>query len=166
MSRRSGSRSSKRRILDTQEDDDEEEEEDGPLVVRRRSSAPSQEDDDDEEEEDMDEKEMNFAFSQQIPEASQTVFPERANERRNLEEMDRDARDKALSSLSRLMLFKALDHEPMDRAKTIKDAGLSGDRISSAAYQEVASRFQNVFGFEIKQSKFLVGVKQHWHCEF
>jgi hypothetical protein len=145
MSRRSGSRSSKRRIK-TQEDDDEEVEfEEGPAVVRRRSSAPSQEEEEEEEEEDMVKQEMNFAFSQQNPEAFQTVLPERANERRNLEDMDRAARDKALSSLSRLILFKALDHEPIDRVKTIKDAGLSGDKISSAAYQEVASRFQNVW---------------------
>lgn len=148
MSRRTGSRSSKRRIS-TQDDEEEEE---GPLVVRPRSSAPSQEDDD---EDDMDEPEManhGFAFSQQNPEASQNVLPERSNERRHLEEMDSDARDKALMSLSRLILFKALDNEPIDRVKAIKDAGLSGDKISSAAYKEVASRFQNVFGFEIKQA--------------
>lgn len=159
-SRRTGSRSSKRRSISTQEKEDpDEEEEVGPVVIRRRRIAATQDNNDEDEEEEEDQQrggasQGDFCFSQQNPEFSQTVLPERANERRNLDYMDRDARDKALASLSRLILFKALDHEPIDRVKTIKDAGLSGgpNKISTAAYQEVASRFQNVFGFEIKQT--------------
>ncbi len=148
MSRQTSTRNSKRRI--------KEDEESPPPVRRRRSTLPSQDedvdDDDDNEVEPDVMNSQNFAFSQQVPEASQTVLPERANERRNLEVMDGDARDKALLSLSRLILFKSLDREPIDRLKTVKDAGIAGDKISSAAYQEVASRFKNVFGFELKQT--------------
>lgn len=155
MARQSLSRSSKRRIIATQEDDDEDVEHE---PIRRRISTQSQNDhdNDDDDDDDRDAKHgmssQGFSFSQQVPEASQTVLPARANELRNLEEMDRDARDKALLSLSRLILFKAFDHEPIDRLKAIKDAGIGSDRIASAAYQEVASRFKNVFGFELKQT--------------
>lgn len=150
---RSSTRSSKRRIVATQDDEDDDVEHE---PVRRRIATQSQNDDGDDDDHDHHGKHsMNtqgFSFSQQVPEASQTVLPARANERRNLEEMDRDARDKALLSLSRLILFKAFDHEPIDRLKAIKDAGIASDKIASAAYQEVASRFKDVFGFELKQT--------------
>lgn len=152
MSRQSRSRSSKRRIIATQEEDEADDEETPVPMSRRRIAPPSQDQDDDDHDEQEVVSSQGFAFSQQVPESSQTVLPERANERRNLEVMDRDAREKALLSLSRLILFKALDHEPIDRLKSIKDAGIAGDKISSAAYQEVASRFKNVFGFELKQT--------------
>jgi hypothetical protein len=37
---------------------------------------------------------QDFGFSQQAPEASQGVFPEKAAERRNLDQMDQASRDK------------------------------------------------------------------------
>eukprot|EP00934_Nitzschia_sp_Nitz4_P007432 Nitzschia sp. Nitz4//scaffold126_size65214//18056//19060//NITZ4_006149-RA/size65214-processed-gene-0.36-mRNA-1//-1//CDS//3329534668//7422//frame0 len=97
-------------------------------------------------------QDFGFALSQQVPEASQSVQPARQAERRNLDTMDPHERDRALTKLSRLLLFKALNQEPIDRLKTIKDAGLGDAKVSSAAYQEVASRFINVFGFELKQT--------------
>lgn len=138
---------SKRQALEEEEAEAETPE---PQNSRRRRTAPSQ----DEEEDDdvVFTGSQNFAFSQQAPEASQPVLPEKSNERRNLDYMDGKAREKALLALSRTILFKALVNEPIDRVKTVKDAGISGDKISSAAYQEVASRFQNVFGFELKRT--------------
>lgn len=132
--------------------DDSEEEVVGPQNPRRpRRTGPSPSEDE-ADNDDVVTGSQHFTFSQQVPEASQPVLPEKANERRNLDSMDGNARNKALLSLSRTILFKALDNEPIDRVKAIKDAGIAGDKISSAAYQEVASRFQNVFGFELKRS--------------
>ena len=154
------SRNKRQVILDDEDnDDDNEVETPEPPQSRRRRTAPSSRDDAADNGDDDDDEHVltgggsqHFAFSQQVPEFSQPVLPEKANERRNLDGMDSNARDKALLSLSRSILFKALDNEPIDRVKTVKDAGISGDKISSAAYQEVASRFQNVFGFDLKRS--------------
>lgn len=91
-------------------------------------------------------------FSQLLPEASQSVLPERPGERKNIEKLDRDAQEKYLSSVSRLILFRALEKEPIDRLKLTKDAGISGkDRIGSAAFQEASRRLRNVFGFELNR---------------
>jgi hypothetical protein len=57
-----------------------------------------------------------------------------------------------VTSLSRIMLFKALEREPIDRLKVLKDAGISNkDRIASAAFQEASERLFNVFGFEVSR---------------
>ena len=125
-------------------------------MPRRSSrSAPSQDDVEMVVEEEVFEggaSQEHFMFSQQVPEASQSVLPEKANERRKFDEMDPREREKALTSLSRHVLFKALDREPIDRLKAIKEAGINESRISGAIYQEVAQRFRNVFGFELKQT--------------
>lgn len=143
--------------VEEKEEKEEEEVQDVKPSPPKRSKKPSIEevndnDNDDPEDDETPERAFGFSLSQQIPEASQSVLPERAAERRNLENMDRHSRDKALTTLSRLILFKALDREPIDRLKAIKDAGLANAKISTAAYQEVASRFSNVFGFELKQT--------------
>ena len=93
----------------------------------------------------------DYMFSQQIPEASQGVPVERPSERRKLEEMDKVARDKAVTSISRLILFKALEREPIDRLKIIKEAGLNSVHVTGALFKEAADRLQNVFGFELKR---------------
>jgi hypothetical protein len=104
------------------------------------------------EEEDDDEVggTQGFSLSQLAPEPSQTVPIERAAERSNLDKLDKTAREKYLTSLSRLILFKALEREPIDRLKVIKDAGIdSSHRIGSAAFKEASERLRNVFGFDL-----------------
>jgi hypothetical protein len=127
-----------------------------PRRGSKRSRIQSQEDSDDEaqvmgEEEEEYDDDKNVMFSQQAPEASQAVQEERAGERNNLNLMDKGARDKAVSSLSRLILFKALEREPIDRLKVIKEAGLGSFRVSGALFQEAADRLRNVFGFELRR---------------
>lgn len=102
----------------------------------------------DEEEDDHDSKPL---FSQQAPEASQSVQDEKPSDRTNLDLMDKVARENAVTSLSRLILFKALEREPIDRLKVLKEAGLGSMRVTSAIFQEVADRLRNVFGFELKR---------------
>jgi hypothetical protein len=116
-----------------------------PPKSRRTRKVVAESDGDGEEE-----GEHVIMFSQQAPEASQAPVPARPADQRNLESMDPATRDKALSSLSRLVLFRALEREPIDRPKICKDAGLDAN-ISTAAFQEVAKRLRNVFGFELSR---------------
>mmetsp|Transcript_26591 Transcript_26591/g.57156 ORF Transcript_26591/g.57156 Transcript_26591/m.57156 type:complete len:312 (-) Transcript_26591:298-1233(-) len=96
-------------------------------------------------------------FSQLEPEASQSVPPERPGERKAIDRMDRQAQEKNLSAISRMILFRAFEKEPIDRLKIIKDAGTnanansSKERIGSAAFNEASRRLRNVFGFELNR---------------
>jgi hypothetical protein len=152
-------------------DDDEEEEERDAVVEspthsagtrrRRRGSSQKMSNHDGEEEDDDDDgggygddgqyrSGKSLGFTQEDPEPSQGVMLARPVEQRNLNNMDEEAREKHLTSLSRLILFRALEREPIDRLKAVKDAGINvKDKISSAAFQEAADRLRNVFGFEL-----------------
>eukprot|EP00339_Tiarina_fusa_P027181 CAMPEP_0117085592 /NCGR_PEP_ID=MMETSP0472-20121206/60149_1 /TAXON_ID=693140 ORGANISM="Tiarina fusus, Strain LIS" /NCGR_SAMPLE_ID=MMETSP0472 /ASSEMBLY_ACC=CAM_ASM_000603 /LENGTH=322 /DNA_ID=CAMNT_0004814869 /DNA_START=81 /DNA_END=1045 /DNA_ORIENTATION=- len=124
-----------------------EEEEERPRS--RRSTQSSQEEEDDNAEEDVGGDQ--FMFSQQVPEMSQNVAPERPSDRRNVDGMDPAAREKALTSVSRLILMKALERQTIDRLKIPKEASIADYRISSVAFQEATDRLHNVFGFELKR---------------
>ena len=91
-------------------------------------------------------------FSQLPPEASQSVLPEKVNEINNMNKLDNKAQEKYLSSLSRMILFRGFEREPIDRLKVTKDAGFAAkDRIASVAFQEASRRLRNVFGFELNR---------------
>jgi hypothetical protein len=65
-----------------------------------------------------------------------------------------------VTALSRSVLFRALEGEPIDRLKISKEAGISNDRISSAAFQEVSNRLGDVFGFELSRTpKYMSNIK-------
>jgi hypothetical protein len=142
-------RRSKRRQNDSdgEEEQDVGEESRSPAIRRRRRIAQGVNDDD---------GELlsggTLGFTQEDPEPSQGLMPARPVEQRNLESLDDEAREKHLTSLSRLILFRALEREPIDRLKIVKDAGINmKDKISSAAFQEAADRLRNVFGFELSR---------------
>jgi MAGE family len=120
---------------------------------RRRKGAKGKVEDDDEEEVEVDEVEENavMMFSSQVPEFSQNIQPARAFEKANLLKLGEEAREKAIKDLTRLILFKALAGEPIDRTKCVKEAGISDARISSAAFEEVNIRLRNCFDFELKR---------------
>lgn len=94
-----------------------------------------------------------MSFTQQAPEMSQGILPIKAAEQQNLERMKPEEREKALMDLTRLILFRALAGEPIDRLKCCKDAGIGPNqgKISSAAFAEAAERLKNVFGFAVKR---------------
>ena len=71
----------------------------------------------------------------------------------NLDQMDPAAREKLLTSLSRLILFRALEREPLERLKLAKEAGInnSEQRITTAAFQVASNRLANVFGFQLNR---------------
>mmetsp|Transcript_468 Transcript_468/g.1130 ORF Transcript_468/g.1130 Transcript_468/m.1130 type:complete len:320 (+) Transcript_468:201-1160(+) len=121
-------------------------------VTRRSAQAMRDPDDDDvmlEEEEEEESQSQDFSFSQQAPELSQSIGPAKASERNNLERMSEENKNKAVTDLSRLVLFRALAGEPLDRLKCAKDANISGERITSAAFEAVAQRLRNVFGWDL-----------------
>lgn len=92
---------------------------------------------------------VDFTFSSQAPELTQEILPVRATELSNLKNLNHEAREKVLQDLLRLILFKALAGEPIDRTKVIKEAGISDARISSAAFDEVNTRLQAIFDFKL-----------------
>jgi hypothetical protein len=91
-------------------------------------------------------------FTSQVPEMTQDIIQVKDFERMNLMGMSENQREKIVCDLSRLVLFKALAGDAIDRTKCIKEAGISSDaRISSAAFDEVKARLHNCFGFEVKR---------------
>jgi MAGE family len=122
-----------------------------PKATKRkgRSSRSKGNTSDDEVEADEDRKTLNF--SQVKCEPSQDIAPVKPSEQRNLDNLKPEEREKVLLDLSRLLLFKALAGEPIDRLKVAKEADVGQGRISSAAFAEAAERLHNVFGFELKR---------------
>ena len=163
MSRRSSRRSDEDEEEDMDVKDEEEEEESVPIATgrqnrksRKRSSASQRRiaDSDNEAAADEEEEEddpTSCLFHSQAPEMSQDIIEVKANERNNLMGMSESQREKAIGNLTRLVLFKALAGESIDRAKACKEAGISDARISSAAFDEVKIRLQNCFAFELKR---------------
>ena len=91
-------------------------------------------------------------FTSQQPEMTQEIIQVKDSERMKLMEMSENQREKTICDLSRLVLFKALAGDAIDRSKCIKEAGINNDsRISSAAFDEVNTRLNNCFGFEVKR---------------
>ena len=76
-----------------------------------------------EPEEYSDNEEMAMMFSQQMPEMSQALPEAKDREKQNLDSLDPHVREKLLTTLSRLLLFKALAGETIDkvREKTIEE---------------------------------------------
>jgi hypothetical protein len=113
-----------------------------------------QEEESEEEEEEEEEEEVEMMFSQMAPEASQPIHPVKLSERNNLENLGTDNKEKIIVALSRLILFKALEGEPIDRLATFKEANAdstTSDRIVSAVFDEAARNLSNVFGFELRR---------------
>jgi MAGE family len=111
-------------------------------------------DGDDSEDDTMNETatQKTMMFTSQQPEMTQEILQVKESERMKLMEMTANQREKAIRDLSRLVLFKALAGDSIDRSKCLKEAGISSDvRISSALFDEVNVRLQNCFGFEVKR---------------
>lgn len=100
------------------------------------------------------EEEVEMMFSQMAPEASQPIHPVKQSERTNLDKMRTENKEKVIVALSRLILFKALAGEPLDRLKLFKEANAdtgTSDRIATAVFDEAATNLRNVFGFELRR---------------
>jgi len=106
-----------------------------------------------EEEDDNHDKGGMMMFSQQAPEPSQSMAPAKANERAKLKSLNNAIQQKAITDLSRLLLFKAFAGEPIDRLKCAKEVlgdFTGADRVTSAVYEAAVQRLEAVFGFQVK----------------
>ena len=97
----------------------------------------------------------SFTFSQQLPETSQKMPDVKPRERNILEELDSATQDRMITDLSRTLLFKALNGDPIDRSKLAREAwgeNFSSDRGAfNAALKEAADRMQTVWGFRVRK---------------
>jgi MAGE family len=106
--------------------------------------------DDDADEEPMHGTTKAAMFTSQQPEMTQEIVHVKDWERTRLMEMSENQREKAIRDLSRLVLFKALAGDAIDRTKCTKESDINIDaRISSAAFEEVKVRLNSCFGFEM-----------------
>lgn len=106
------------------------------------------------EQHESDEEEVEMIFSQMPPEQSQPIHAVKQSERNNLESMASESKEKVIVALSRLVLFKALAGEPIDRLaawKEVNAGSTTNDRIVSAVFDEAATNLRNVFGFELRR---------------
>ena len=60
---------------------------------------------------------VSMMFSQQMPEMSQALPEVKDREKQNLDSLDPHVREKLLTTLSRLLLFKALTGETIDKVR-------------------------------------------------
>lgn len=107
-------------------------------------------DDDDDEDMDATNTEIQM-FTSQRPELTQEIAQVKAHERNKLSEMSENQREKMICDLTRLVLFKALAGDAIDKTKCIKEANITDSRVSSAVFDAVQKRLNDCFGFTLKR---------------
>ena len=120
----------------------------------RRDSQETIVDSDEENVEPMDlleDDDDTHLFHSQAPELTQDINPVKDAERTNLMKLSETQRETAIHDLSRLILFKAVTGDSVDRAKCIKDCQLQDAKITTAAFDEANLRLQHCFGFALKR---------------
>lgn len=105
----------------------------------------------------IDEHASQVSFSQVIPDASAGLPSVRASEQNNLNNLDPSTQNRIVTDLSRLLLFKALSGEPIDRTKITKEAW--GERytnyrgMTNIALDKSVERMKHVLGLDVKRVK-------------
>mmetsp|Transcript_28588 Transcript_28588/g.48597 ORF Transcript_28588/g.48597 Transcript_28588/m.48597 type:complete len:368 (-) Transcript_28588:81-1184(-) len=93
-----------------------------------------------------------FTFSQQPADRSQNVDLARDSENKKLEDLNPTTRNKIVTDLSRMLLFKALGmKDPIDRTKVCAEASGEVKGVSKSALNEADKRLKDVFGFGVKR---------------
>ena len=162
-------RRSRRAILTDNSDDDNDETQSSSRSRRRVSSYQSDSDDKNNDDDNSDQEkepqgnDVTLSLTQQPPELSQPMPAVRPNERVNLHSMGRENRQKAVTDPSRLILFKALAGAPIDRLKCAKEAGIHNSKTTSAAFHQVRTRLQDIFGFELCRAPTCIAKVQEPH---
>jgi len=109
---------------------------------------------DDSDGEDDDARPMTqFTFSQIDPDQSQFLEGPKENERKKLDSLG-IAGNRAITDLSRMILFKALSGDVIDKTKCVAEAlgdGMKKERVATAVLSEAEQRLRNVFGFAIRK---------------
>jgi hypothetical protein len=129
------------------EDSDEEDQQVSERPSRKRTVDL---DDDHDMDEEADPGASQVVFSSQFPELSQAINSVKPTEQTKLFGLAEEKRERAIADLSRAVLFRALGMEAIDRVKCAKEAGVDS-KLSNAIYEQVQSRLQNIFGFELKR---------------
>lgn len=92
-----------------------------------------------------------FTFSQQPADKSQNVDMARVSEIKKLDDLNPTTRNRIVTDLSRILLFKGLGmKDPIDRSKVCAEALGDVKNVSKAALNEAEKRLKDVFGFAVK----------------
>lgn len=95
-----------------------------------------------------------FAFSQLPGDQSQFLDVPRESEQKKLQALNPTAANRVITDLSRILLFKALSGEPIDKTKCTGEAlgeALKKERIHNAVLNEAEARLRDVFGFGVRR---------------
>jgi hypothetical protein len=134
------------------EEDEEEEEVSPPKRARRKTTIEAEEDDEEKESNATPENtQSSIFFSSQAADPSQLILPVKDAELSNFMGMGEDTRQKRVSDVLRTVLFKSLAGQSINRPDTLKEAGVTEARISTAIYDEVNNNLENLFGFQMKR---------------
>jgi hypothetical protein len=95
-----------------------------------------------------------FAFSQIDPDQSQFLEAARDSELRKLDSINPAARNRAVTNLSRILLFRALGGDVIDKTKCVAEAlgdDMKKERVQTAVLGEAERRLRDVFGFSVRR---------------
>mmetsp|Transcript_31712 Transcript_31712/g.72519 ORF Transcript_31712/g.72519 Transcript_31712/m.72519 type:complete len:363 (+) Transcript_31712:80-1168(+) len=95
-----------------------------------------------------------FTFSQVDADPSQFLDSARDAEKRKLDGIGAVARNKIVTDLSRILLFKGLAGACIDKTKVTAEAlgdDMKGERIQGAVLGEAEKRLRDVFGFGVRR---------------
>ena len=110
--------------------------------------------DDDENEVDYTQNQFQTQFSQIDPDQSQFLDNAKENEIKKLNALNPTARNRIVTDLSRILLFKALSGDVIDKPKCVTEAlgeNMKKERVATAALDEAQKRLKDVFGFDVRR---------------
>mmetsp|Transcript_11502 Transcript_11502/g.20685 ORF Transcript_11502/g.20685 Transcript_11502/m.20685 type:complete len:355 (-) Transcript_11502:835-1899(-) len=94
-----------------------------------------------------------FEFCSQAPDRSQFLDLPRESEIRKLDSLNPAARNRIVTDLSRILLFKGFNGDAIDKTKACAEAlgDMKGERVQNAMLNEAEARLRDVFGFSVKK---------------
>ncbi|KAL7528698.1 hypothetical protein ACHAXR_004655 [Thalassiosira sp. AJA248-18] len=104
---------------------------------------------------DDNQQQSQFTFSQCNPDQSQYLDSAKDSELRNLEKLNPTARNRIVTDLSRILLFKGFNGDVIDKPKCIAESlgeNMKKERVGSAALEQAEKRLRDVFGFSVKMA--------------
>ena len=113
-------------------------------------------DDEDDEEVDYTQNNNQFQtqFSQIDPDQSQFLDTAKENEIKKLNALNPTARNRIVTDLSRILLFRALSGDVIDKSKCVTEAlgeNMKKERVATAVLDEAQKRLKDVFGFDVRR---------------
>jgi len=93
-----------------------------------------------------------FEFCSQAPDRSQVLDTARDSEKIKLDKINPAARNRVVTDLSRLLLFKGFSGDAIDKTKVCAEAlgdQMKKERVQNAVLNEAEARLRDVFGFTV-----------------